>query len=214
MRTNTETVSLTRTMTGRKENVTSCCEQSLSLHTLPASSPPGGALPALSLLLLLSRARAPLPRRLRRGRPQPPALPRPAGLLHANPTGGALPRLPVAAASCDQGVWGAAPPAGRPLLPLPDARLRADRAHHEGAGSAGERAAIGHVCVCVCENTLLVQNNLFSGIFLLFLPNEETNGQKLFVILPAATRGRPRCLEFCEAHVAVSAKKRRYVHTE
>lgn len=120
------------------------------LHTLPVSSPPGGALPALSLLLLLSRARVPLPRRLRRGRPQPPALPHPAGLLHADPAGGALPRLPVAPAGHDQGFRGAAPPAGQPLLTLPGACLCADCAHHEGAGSAGERAAIGRVCVCVC----------------------------------------------------------------
>lgn len=64
------------------------------------------------------------------------------------------------------------------------------------------------MCVCVCENELLGATviSVFWYFFFYFYQTVK-NGifTKIFAILPAATRGQPRCLEFCEAHVAVSA---------
>lgn len=60
--------------------------------------PLGGIVPAVGLLLLLSRPRVLLSRHLRPGGPQPPALWTPAGPLHTGPAGGAVPGLPAAEA--------------------------------------------------------------------------------------------------------------------
>lgn len=96
--------------------------------------PPGGAVPAVRLHLLLLLTGAFLPWERRRLRPQPAALPCPAVAKHRGPAGGALPRLPVEAPGDAQALWGGAPPASLRLLPLPDLLLWRDGARPEEAG--------------------------------------------------------------------------------
>ena len=104
--------------------------------------PPGGAVSAVSILLLLPCTRVLLPWTFRHHRSWSPALPHPAVAVHVGPAGGAVPRLSLEAAGAGQGVWRGAAPSGLRLLPLSDADLCDDGGRREEVvtGPDNERA--------------------------------------------------------------------------